>query len=75
MTNKTKLKSLPSDLADFRNKLGLNQSDFWSRYGVTQSGGSRYEAGRNIPAPLRILLRLHLSGVLTDETLQAAKAK
>ncbi len=75
MTTKTKLKSLPNDLADFRNKLGLNQSDFWSRYGVTQSGGSRYEAGRNIPAPLKLLLRLHLSGVITDEALQAAKAK
>ncbi|MCX7170423.1 MAG: hypothetical protein NTY41_09060 [Proteobacteria bacterium] len=75
MTTKTKLKSIPNDLADFRNKLGLNQSDFWSRYGVTQSGGSRYEAGRNIPAPLKLLLRLHLSGVITDEALQAAKAK
>lgn len=75
MTTKTKLKSLPNDLADFRNKLGLNQSDFWSRYGVTQSGGSRYEAGRNIPAPLKLLLRLHLSGVITDEALQAARAK
>lgn len=27
-----------------RKKLGLNQSDFWSRVRVTQSGGSRYES-------------------------------
>ena len=29
-----------------RVKAGLNQSQFWSRIGVTQSGGSRYESGR-----------------------------
>jgi len=75
MTAKTKLKPIPNDLADFRNKMGLNQSDFWSRYGVTQSGGSRYEAGRNIPAPLKLLLRLHLNGAISDEALQAARAK
>lgn len=28
--------------------LGLNQSEFWSRVGITQSGGSRYETGREI---------------------------
>lgn len=75
MTSKAKLKPIPNYLADFRNKQGLNQSAFWSRYGVTQSGGSRYEAGRALPAPLKILLRLHLSGIIRDEALQAAKAK
>ncbi|MDD5176313.1 MAG: hypothetical protein PHQ05_07840 [Sterolibacterium sp.] len=75
MTTKSKLKPLPKDLAEFRNKLGLNQRDFWSRYGVTQSGGSRYESGRNMPEPLRILVRLHISGVISDEVLKAAKLK
>lgn len=75
MTSKAKLKPIPKDLADFRSEQGLNQSAFWSRYGVTQSGGSRYEGGRTLPAPLKILLRLHLSGIITDEALQAAKAK
>ena len=75
MTTKTKLKPLPKDLADFRKQMGLNQGDFWSRYGITQSAGSRYESGRNIPAPLKLLLRLHLSGVISDEALQAAKTK
>ena len=37
------------NIADARKKEGLNQKDFWARYGVTQSGGSRYESGRNIP--------------------------
>jgi transcriptional regulator with XRE-family HTH domain len=43
---------------EIRHKLGYNQSVFWSKVGVTQSGGSRYESGRNIPRPVRELLRL-----------------
>lgn len=43
---------------DIRRKLGLNQQEFWSRLGVTQSGGSRYESGRAMPKPVRELLRL-----------------
>ncbi|MBN3005609.1 helix-turn-helix domain-containing protein [Chromobacterium alkanivorans] len=43
---------------DIRRKLGLNQQEFWSRIGVTQSGGSRYESGRNMPKPTRELFRL-----------------
>ncbi len=39
-------------------RLGQNQHDFWSRIGVTQSGGSRYESGRRIPRPVQILLTL-----------------
>lgn len=39
-----------------RQKLGLNQTQFWSRVGVTQSGGSRYEAGRKIPRAVCMLL-------------------
>lgn len=41
-----------------REKLGLKQDEFWTRVGVTQSGGSRYEAGRDMPAPVCELLRL-----------------
>ena len=75
MTTKSRLKPLPKDLAEFRKKLGLNQGDFWSRYGVTQSGGSRYESGRNMPTPMKLLMRLHLCGVITDDDLKAAKEK
>jgi len=46
------------DVREIRTKLGLNQSEFWSQLGVTQSGGSRYESGRNIPRPVQTLLRL-----------------
>jgi transcriptional regulator with XRE-family HTH domain len=43
---------------EIRRKLGMNQQQFWSRLGVTQSGGSRYESGRNMPRPVQQLLRL-----------------
>lgn len=39
-----------------RHRLNLNQSQFWNRLGVTQSGGSRYESGRKIPRPVQQLL-------------------
>lgn len=43
---------------DIRRRLGLNQQEFWSRVGVTQSGGSRYESGRVMPRPVSELVRL-----------------
>ncbi len=43
---------------EIRRRLGLNQEEFWTRIGVTQSGGSRYECGRSMPKPVRELLRL-----------------
>lgn len=46
------------DAREIRRKLGLNQQQFWSKLGVTQSGGSRYESGRNMPKPVQALLRL-----------------
>jgi hypothetical protein len=61
-----------SDIGTDRKKENLNQMDFWQRYGVTQSGGSRYESGRNIPKPLAILLWLHRSGKVTDKDLADA---
>jgi transcriptional regulator with XRE-family HTH domain len=46
------------DARSIRLKLGLNQDEFWTQIGVTQSGGSRYESGREMPKPVRELLRL-----------------
>ena len=47
-----------------RRRLGLNQQQFWSAVGVTQSGGSRYETGRSMPKPVRELVRLvHIEGI------------
>jgi DNA-binding transcriptional regulator YiaG len=70
MTRKKKLDF--SDIGNTRTKESLNQTEFWARYGVTQSGGSRYESGRNIPKPLAILLWLHRSGRVTDKDLAEA---
>ena len=47
-----------SNPRDIRRRLGLNQQEFWTKIGVTQSGGSRYESGRTMPRPVRELLRL-----------------
>ncbi|MDO8597814.1 MAG: helix-turn-helix transcriptional regulator [Sulfuricaulis sp.] len=47
-----------------RQRLGLNQQEFWSAVGVTQSGGSRYETGRSMPKPVLELVRLvHVEGI------------
>lgn len=43
---------------ELRQKMRLNQLEFWGPLGVTQSGGSRYESGRDMPKPVRILLHL-----------------
>lgn len=53
-----------SNPRQIRNRLHLNQQEFWARIGVTQSGGSRYESGRKMPKPVRELLRLvHIEGI------------
>ena len=48
------------EVRKMREKLGLNQSQFWNPIGVTQSGSSRYEAGRAIPRPTQLLLTLKI---------------
>src|SRR5262245_24787477 len=53
-----KLFNFNIDPKEVRQKLGLNQQEFWTKIGVTQSGGSRYESGRSMPKPVRELLRL-----------------
>ena len=55
-----------------RKKLNLNQSQFWAPLGVTQSGGSRYESGREVPRPVRMLMAL-MYGKATVEQLQSGK--
>jgi len=62
------LKKTAADPREIRRKRGLNQQEFWSQIGVTQSGGSRYETGRRMPAPVRELLRIvHIEGVPLDQ--------
>lgn len=52
-------------LTELRKGLGLTQTAFWMRVGVSQSGGSRFESEeRVIPAEVKLLLEL----VYLDET-------
>lgn len=44
-----------------RRTLGLNQTEFWAHFQTTQSGGSRYESGREIPDPVQVLLNIALA--------------
>jgi transcriptional regulator with XRE-family HTH domain len=55
-----------------REKLGLSQKEFWGRVQISQSGGSRYEAGRRLPPPVRelnkrIYFRARLTTVVKRE--------
>ena len=43
-----------------RLKIGLNQTEFWGRVGVTQSSGSRYEAD-TLPVPQTVAALLELA--------------
>ncbi len=48
----------PSRVKQLRKESGMNQHDFWSKVGVTQSGGSRYESGRAMPNPVLAMMRI-----------------
>lgn len=61
-----------NDIVSYRSALGENQTTFWQRFGVTQSGGSRYESGRTIPKPVRLLITLFAVGKITDDDLWIA---
>lgn len=56
-------------IGDIRRERKENQSEFWKRFGVTQSGGSRYESGRPIPKPTALLIAAWLEGEIKDDTL------
>ena len=47
-----------AEVRALRQQLSLNQSEFWTPFQTTQSGGSRYESGREIPAPVQVLLNV-----------------
>ena len=59
-----------ADLRAYRASRNENQTDFWGRFGVTQSAGSRYESGREVPAPLAMLVLAFADGVLDDVALK-----
>lgn len=52
-----------------------SQTKFWKRFGVTQSRGSRFELGMEIPHPVAILVSLYLTGTVSDGDLWRARRK
>ncbi len=63
------------DLAALRAASGLNQADFWSKFGISQSGGSRYESGRRMPVSVQILIRAWSDKLIDDAALAALLRK
>jgi hypothetical protein len=59
------------ELRKFRRSKHESQGMFWARFGVTQSRGSRFEKGAEIPKPVSILLELYFNGIVTDNDLKA----
>ena len=47
-----------AEVRELRRNLHLNQPEFWTPFQTTQSGGSRYESGREIPGPVQVLLNI-----------------
>jgi hypothetical protein len=55
-----------------RTASGLNQTDFWRKYGATQSAGSRYESDRPVGIPTQILMVLEALGYVDQRHLVEA---
>ena len=83
----TKKPATIKNYRELRRKMDISQSEFWNRLGITQSGGSRYESGRNVPKPTQTVIDLAygttkaaleklaaLRGVSVDELI-ASKSK
>ena len=75
MTEKKEGGMTPEVLREYRRTRRESQFRFWSRFGVTQSRGSRFEMGKKIPPPIAILLKLYFDGIVTDGDLWRAKRK
>ena len=66
-TKPPKVTQTISNYRALREALGLNQSEFWAKVGVTQSGGSRYESGRHVPKPTAVLAHcIYVAGKKID---------
>jgi hypothetical protein len=57
----------------YRKMKNESQRRFWARFGVTQSRGSRFESGAEIPPPVSILLGLYFLKTVSDGDLSRAE--
>lgn len=60
-------------LREFRIARRESQTKFWRRFGVTQSRGSRFELGTEIPPSVAILVKLYFEGTVSDGDLWRAR--
>ena len=49
---------------------GMSQADFWERFGVSQSSGSRIEKTGRMLMPIYLLLRLYCAGLIALDDLR-----
>lgn len=68
-------KSVLTDIVAYRKLRRETQTEFWTRFGVTQSGGSRYESGRDLPIPVALLVLAFADGLLDDAALTKLRKK
>lgn len=68
----TEEKFRPGQIRSYRKSRKESQTEFWQRFGVTQSRGSRFELGMALPNSVAILVRLYLDGTITDRDLHRA---
>ncbi len=68
-------KAALSNVREVRQASGPNQSQFWKKFGVTQSGGSRYECERSMPTTLKILMQAWLDRIIDDAALDKLAGK
>lgn len=77
MKNESKKMGILSidELRKLRASRRESQTKFWGRFGVTQSRGSRFELGLEMPRPITILLKLYLDGAISDSDLRRARQR
>ena len=63
------------DLVAIRKHYRLNQYDFWRKVTCTQSGGSRYESGRDLPDSVEVLVRVIYLAQNLDKALGAVNSR
>jgi hypothetical protein len=61
-------------MRDLRYLMRENQTQFWQRFGVSQSRGSRFERGMAIPLPVLLLIRLYLLRIVGDQDLRQVQS-
>jgi hypothetical protein len=61
-------------MRDLRYQQRENQTEFWQRFGVAQSSGSRFERGLPVPQPILLLVRLYFLRLINDKDLQRVRS-